>query len=171
MKCSHGSNLKTDCFDCRKDQRLKYKYNISLDEFKDLLDKQENKCAICRVEFDDNYGPRVDHDHVSGEARQLLCARCNYVIGLIEDNHIWAQKVADYLKKHSPTVLGNIVQRGEESKWWNYNQMYINKLVNSDRLMIKRELSNSGINMAERVLWEKLLQKELTEPNPNDILK
>jgi hypothetical protein len=45
---------------------LKSRYNISLEQYKDLLDKQNNKCCLCNVLFDkedNSKRPCVDHNH------------------------------------------------------------------------------------------------------------
>ena len=63
---------------------LKRTYGISLVDYKFLLDKQEGRCAICR----EKPGKRklsVDHDHVTGNVRGLLCSKCNSFIGLAND--------------------------------------------------------------------------------------
>ena len=59
------------------------KYGITLTQYEDMLQQQEGKCAIC------NTAPKkrrlaVDHNHKTGELRQLLCIRCNHAIGVLE---------------------------------------------------------------------------------------
>ena len=39
-------------------------------------------CAICRCEFQKT--PDLDHDHVTGRPRGLLCSRCNRLVGKLE---------------------------------------------------------------------------------------
>lgn len=41
----------------------------------------------------------VDHNHVTGEIRQLLCNNCNVSLGLIGDNLSLAKKITNYLIK------------------------------------------------------------------------
>ena len=63
-----------------------------------MLDKQDHCCAICdkhKSEFNQNLA--VDHNHVTGEIRGLLCTYCNHrVIGRHRDGNL-LRKMADYV--------------------------------------------------------------------------
>lgn len=57
--------------------RVEKVYGITHQEYDDLYQRQNGRCAICRnvsrsIRF------AVDHDHVTGEVRGLLCKRCNH---------------------------------------------------------------------------------------------
>lgn len=82
-----------------KAQRLKGKYKLTMEEFQALLAKQSEVCAICKT---DNWGgrsnnPHVDHDHLSGEVRGLLCTNCNVGLGRFKDSSTFLRSAADYL--------------------------------------------------------------------------
>lgn len=79
----------------QRDKRLRKEYGISLDEYNEMLEKQDYKCFCCGVHQDDlkkannQHGTKrlvVDHDHDTGAVRKLLCNRCNTVIGLVEED-------------------------------------------------------------------------------------
>jgi len=78
-------------------------YNITLDEYHDMLEKQNSVCAICgKPEFvKDNNGKTrslaVDHDHATGEVRGLLCTNCNKALGHIQDSPTLLQSALAYL--------------------------------------------------------------------------
>jgi hypothetical protein len=75
---------------------LKQTYGMTLDEYNELLEKQNYGCAICG----NNNGNRVmfvDHNHETGEIRGLLCTRCNCAIGLFDDDVEKIAKSIDYL--------------------------------------------------------------------------
>ncbi len=56
------------------------KYGLSEADYQNMVDSQENLCAICgRTE--DNKALAVDHDHDTGEIRGLLCGYCNVRLG------------------------------------------------------------------------------------------
>jgi hypothetical protein len=55
-------------------------YGVSPEEFEARRIKQENRCAICRKEFEET--PRIDHNHETGTNRDLLCNACNVLIGM-----------------------------------------------------------------------------------------
>lgn len=82
--------------------RLKYSYGLSHETFEALLIEQENKCKVCRIEFDKT--PNIDHDHsccgpikaCEKCVRGLLCHRCNIFIGYYE-NYEYTNEVRKYL--------------------------------------------------------------------------
>jgi hypothetical protein len=61
---------------------LKRKYGITLEDFDTLLASQGGGCAICGKPDVDH----VDHDHVTGRVRGILCFRCNVAIGQMDDD-------------------------------------------------------------------------------------
>jgi len=61
---------------------LKHKYDLSIDQYEQLLKDQNYSCAICDIKFENR--PDVDHDHKTGKVRGLLCRRCNLVVGIFE---------------------------------------------------------------------------------------
>jgi hypothetical protein len=77
-----------------------------------MLEQQAGLCAICKMQLPIGKLRHVDHCHVSGRVRGLLCHKCNVGLGMFSDN---AEKVAAalrYLKDfetslpsdtHSPT--------------------------------------------------------------------
>lgn len=88
----------------RKKSRLK-KFNLTLEEFDEIVEQQNNKCAICRnretikrngIVIDLS----VDHNHETNKVRELLCMRCNVRLGQKEDEK-WIKLDNKYLEKHS----------------------------------------------------------------------
>jgi hypothetical protein len=73
----------------RRDGNLRHFYGINQNDFDALLKAQGGVCAICK---NPPTGKRavlcVDHDHkdgrLKGEARGLLCHRCNMLVGYLE---------------------------------------------------------------------------------------
>lgn len=82
---------------------LKRDFNITIEDYNNLLVKQKGRCAICG-KTDPGYKNRknfcIDHDHKTGKIRGLLCNQCNHALGLIYDNITVALKMAAYLKQH-----------------------------------------------------------------------
>ena len=84
-------------------------YGITPMQFDELLKRQNNKCASCGT---NNPGGiykqwHVDHDHLccSGKnscgkcIRGLLCMACNTALGLMQDNPINIEKLANYVRR------------------------------------------------------------------------
>lgn len=63
-----------------RDTRLQRLYGISLVEYRRKYNKQNGVCAICKGINDDGSDLAVDHDHETGEVRELLCRACNLMI-------------------------------------------------------------------------------------------
>jgi hypothetical protein len=79
---------------------LKRLYGITLEEYKVLLKKQNNKCAICPTKYTKKKILCVDHNHKTEKVRGLLCHDCNNGIGRFKDNLRIARKAVLYLEKH-----------------------------------------------------------------------
>lgn len=70
-------------------------YGLTPEHEAERLESQGNVCAICGC-----LPPLcVDHDHMTGEIRGLLCRRCNSGLGFLGDNLEGILKVVAYLEK------------------------------------------------------------------------
>lgn len=74
--------------------RLK-RYNISKEEYINLLNKQNNKCVICKKIPNKKLG--IDHCHKTGKIRGLLCNNCNSALGFLNDDMELVKNAYDYL--------------------------------------------------------------------------
>ncbi len=67
---------------------------LSKEDYERKLIYQDGVCAICNKEETQRSNKkskkpdrlRVDHNHKTGKIRGLLCAKCNFAIGLFKDN-------------------------------------------------------------------------------------
>lgn len=78
---------------------LRRLYGITEEVYEELLARQEGKCPICeRLYTEFKVRLAVDHDHLSGEIRGLLCNHCNRrVIGRNRDPDL-LQRASEYLR-------------------------------------------------------------------------
>lgn len=78
---------------------LRRKYGMTLNDYEQMLRSQDGKCAICRTETPGGRTNKmhVDHDHITGEVRGLLCSPCNQMLGYAKDNINILKKAAKYL--------------------------------------------------------------------------
>ena len=84
----------------KRKMALLKKYGISIDEYKKMLKEQNNRCIICNTNKPGGQGNfPVDHDHLTGQLRNLLCNRCNMLIGQAQDNINVLENAIEYLKK------------------------------------------------------------------------
>ena len=83
--------------------RLKRFYGMTLEQFTTLRASQDNRCAICLEVFDESEGMKrinVDHSHITGANRGLLCSQCNRGIGCLKDSADVLQRAVNYLQHH-----------------------------------------------------------------------
>ena len=71
-------------------------YGISEDEFDQMMINQESKCYICKGN-NGSIALCIDHDHLTGKVRGLLCNKCNRGLGLFSDDLVLLKRAMDYL--------------------------------------------------------------------------
>jgi hypothetical protein len=85
---------------------LKNQYGITPEEYDLMVIAQNNLCAICgreQAELRNKYvgSPTkrldIDHDHITGEIRGLLCRKCNTGLGLFLEDPVVLAKAIEYL--------------------------------------------------------------------------
>lgn len=88
---------------------LKSKFGINKEQYREILVRQRNKCAICgKVNQENSIDGKsfaVDHDHKTGKIRGLLCTRCNPGLGFFNDDTKLLRKAINYLKKAQKHVV------------------------------------------------------------------
>jgi hypothetical protein len=82
-----------------RERNLRRRYNMTLDHYDELWRIQAGRCAICRTKPTDALC--VDHDHLTGEIRGLLCHSCNRGIGLLGDDLSRIRSAVSYLTAHA----------------------------------------------------------------------
>jgi len=96
-----------DCKSYFSNRALRDRYGISNKEYNDLLISQNNVCAICGgLSYTKRKTLFVDHDHLNGNVRGLLCLECNHGIGIFKENIDLLQKAIKYINNQKP--LDNI---------------------------------------------------------------
>lgn len=96
--------LKYTCKDCNYFSSILRKYNLSKNEYLDILNKQDNKCAICSSNNTNNRLIKrfhVDHNHHTGKVRGLLCDSCNRALGLFKDSKENLIKALEYISENT----------------------------------------------------------------------
>lgn len=49
----------------------------------------------------------VDHDHITGAVRGLLCHRCNILVWALEDNHTTLSAIQAYIEQWRASFAGS----------------------------------------------------------------
>lgn len=85
--------------------RLKSLYGIDLNQYNKLLRNQNGLCAIChQTEIQKDIKGKikrlhVDHCHITGKVRGLLCSECNTGLGKFRENITYLTTAINYLKE------------------------------------------------------------------------
>jgi hypothetical protein len=80
---------------------LMTKFNLTLEQYNDMLNAQNSVCAICKQSSSNGRGLSVDHNHSTNKVRELLCHKCNTSLGLLNEDITTLLKMVEYLQKHS----------------------------------------------------------------------
>jgi Pyruvate/2-oxoacid:ferredoxin oxidoreductase delta subunit len=86
--------------DSKMRYRLRTKYGITANDHRVMMADQCGRCAICDLACEKLV---VDHNHETGQVRQLLCHGCNVAIGFLRDSAEIALAASRYLALHAPT--------------------------------------------------------------------
>jgi Recombination endonuclease VII len=76
---------------------LMRRYGIGAVEVDALLESQHGACAICERPLSAKEA-HVDHDHVTGAVRAVLCFNCNGGLGQFRDDPAALRRAAAYLE-------------------------------------------------------------------------
>jgi hypothetical protein len=89
------------------DARLKRLYGISIAQYNEMLEEQNNVCAVCLKPETSTHKNgtikqlSVDHCHKTNKIRGLLCDACNRAEGFLRSDVDLIRKLADYVEKHN----------------------------------------------------------------------
>ena len=81
-----------------RETRLRAVYGINEQQYQSMLENQDNKCYFCGIEAEEYMEAKgkhlaVDHDHVTGGIRGLLCHRCNFRMAFVDTHE---SRIAEY---------------------------------------------------------------------------
>ena len=87
-----------------RDRQRKHKYNVPYGWYDTKLAEQGGVCAICGQPpnvYSENIlrGLHIDHNHNTGQVRDLLCSQCNIAIGHLREDIVVLDKIRAYLLK------------------------------------------------------------------------
>ena len=78
--------------------RIKSWYNIYPKDWTNLVLRSNGRCELCSKQFvNASYDLNIDHDHITGKVRGLLCSKCNKNLFIVEDQ-IFCAKAIVYLE-------------------------------------------------------------------------
>ena len=80
-----------------RSNHLRYRYNLTIQEYDEMKAAQDGKCACCKKE---DSRLVIDHDHTTGKIRGLLCDACNLSLGLLGDDLSVISSLHTYLENN-----------------------------------------------------------------------
>lgn len=103
IRCrKYYANNKEHLDELRRQYERKRRYGLTQQQYELLLEKQAGQCAICHsVDNGHKASLEVDHDHITGKVRGLLCNKCNQGIGLLQDSEALLKNAIIYLSAAS----------------------------------------------------------------------
>jgi len=82
----------------RRNRRMKSRYGIDQVEYDRLFAAQDGTCALCNKQAA-NIPLHVDHDHVTGIVRGLLCIHCNGYLGKVDKDPTILHRIKEYRRR------------------------------------------------------------------------
>lgn len=73
------------------------KYGITSEQKEQMFNSQNRKCLICKLTIEKRRSIHVDHCHITGEIRGILCHMCNTKLGWYEKH---AESIKNYLNNY-----------------------------------------------------------------------
>lgn len=92
-----------------KEAVRKRKYGLGSADFAAMLVSQDGCCAICQktLSLDVGKSIHIDHCHVAGNVRGLLCSNCNTGLGLFRDSINNLRNAIQYLQNFQTQEISN----------------------------------------------------------------
>lgn len=91
---AHRRRRRATDADFREKSRAR-RYGLSLQEYREILARQGNACAICKTP---GRPLCIDHCHATGKVRGLLCTKCNVGLGNYNDDPTLIRAAMAYLE-------------------------------------------------------------------------
>lgn len=73
------------------------RYGLTIKQYDEILIIQNYSCATCGNNTETLC---IDHDHITGQIRKLLCRNCNIALGLLKENKQTILNLLEYLSEY-----------------------------------------------------------------------
>ena len=107
VDCGKEPRIKaqTVCKPCQKKRIALGKYNITPERYDEL--HTDPACACCGrapEEIGGKHPMAIDHNHGTGEVRDLICRYCNAALGMLYEDITRVRQLGVYILKHEHDV-------------------------------------------------------------------
>lgn len=97
-------NLYYICVECAllvsRRGKFLYQYGLSVEEYEEMFRLQNGACAVCSSAPRQGQDLPVDHNHLTGKVRGLLCHSCNRAYGFLKENEDIIEALLAYHRVH-----------------------------------------------------------------------
>lgn|SRR5574337_470783 len=87
------------CIPSPKWRAIYRRYGITKPQWDEMYEKQNGRCGICEGSLFEDATTHVDHCHIQGHNRELLCNICNFGLGFVE-NDKWMGQAFKYIERN-----------------------------------------------------------------------
>lgn len=87
-----------DCKKCHQEYTRAWRYGITVEQMRELLNI--DCCEICERGFEEAGRKVIDHCHITGEIRGILCDSCNTTLGQLKKTPYIMDNYISYMIKH-----------------------------------------------------------------------
>lgn len=86
----------------RTRRHVRRTYGITAEQYDQMMEDQKGLCGACGKEPSKRLV--VDHCHIQGHVRKLVCDSCNVCMGLAGDDPATLRMLAEYIERHALAV-------------------------------------------------------------------
>jgi len=124
---------------------IKTKYGITKDQKDEMARHQRGLCAICSKKPNKLF---IDHNHLTGKVRGLLCRECNLAFGLFKENKTALYSAVSYLERYQEKFASD-------------------KLGPDAQMMVRRELEDKlNLSIGEPHFIPRITKQDMRYPPP-----
>lgn len=103
--------------DKARDARLRRYYGISLADYNRMLRNQRHRCYICeRPVSTFKKSLSVDHSHITGIVRGLLCPFCNRGLRYFSDDARRLRRAAKHVERNHGFIVPDQYLKGQKRR-------------------------------------------------------
>jgi hypothetical protein len=99
-----------------RNKHLRRRFGITQDEYEFLLTRQGGVCAICKRPPPVKGHLAVDHNHITGQLRGLLCRACNTALGSFNEDRETLAEALRYLDLVQGQPENHVIS-SEPTRW------------------------------------------------------
>lgn len=96
---SNGNRRCRQCVTASAQKQRFARYGITVEDYERLWEIQNGACPICDGSLLGERNAHIDHDHITGQVRGLLCSQCNTAIGKFKDSPEIILRAAEYIMR------------------------------------------------------------------------